>query len=119
MNLEPGKPVTLKFLKKQKGFTLIEVFAAVIILGLAYVAILQSFSVSLTNIDRLDRSASLLLNDVLEFERLLHPGEDEEEGEEGEGEIGEVFLEGDKYKLILIANEKRDLMSLKLENLYE
>ena len=118
MNLEPGKPVTLKFLKKQKGFTLIEVFAAVIILGLAYVAILQSFSVSLTNIDRLDRSASLLLNDVLEFERLLLPGEDEEEGE-GEGEIGEVFLEGDKYKLILIANEKKDLMSLKLEKLYE
>lgn len=106
----------MKFLKKQKGFTLIEVFAAVIILGLAYVAILQSFSVSLTNIDRLDRSASLLLNDVLEFERLLLPGEDEEEGE---GEIGEVFLEGDKYKLILIANEKRDLMSLKLEKLYE
>ena len=88
-----------------------------IILGLAYVAILQSFSVSLTNIDRLDRSASMLLNDVLEFERLLLPGEDEEE--EGEGEIGEVFLEGDKYKLILIANEKRDLMSLKLEKLYE
>ena len=115
MNLEPGTlspvPMTLKFLKKQKGFTLIEVFAAVIILGLAYVAILQSFSVSLTNIDRLDRSASLLLNDVLEFERLLLPGEDEEEGE--------VFLEGDKYKLILIANEKRDLMSLKLEELYE
>ena len=107
--------MTLKFLKKQKGFTLIEVFAAVIILGLAYVAILQSFSVSLTNIDRLDRSASLLLNDVLEFERLLHPGEEEEE----EGEEGEVFLEGDKYKLILIANEKRDLMSLKLEKLYE
>ncbi|MCK5230650.1 MAG: type II secretion system protein [Desulfobulbaceae bacterium] len=105
--------MTLKFLKKQKGFTLIEVFAAVIILGLAYVAILQSFSVSLTNIDRLDRSASLLLNDVLEFERLLHPGEDEEEGE------GEVFIEGDKYKLILIANEKKDLMSLKLEKLYE
>ena len=118
MNLEPGTlspvPMTLKFLKKQKGFTLIEVFAAVIILGLAYVAILQSFSVSLTNIDRLDRSASLLLNDVLEFERLLHPGEEEEE--EGEGE---VFLEGDKYKLILIANEKRDLMSLKLEKFYE
>jgi len=109
--------MTLKFLKKQKGFTLIEVFAAVIILGLAYVAILQSFSVSLTNIDRLDRSASLLLNDVLEFERLLHPGEDEKEDEE-EGE-GEVFLEGNEYKLILIANEKRDLMSLKLEKLYE
>ncbi|MCK5438116.1 MAG: type II secretion system protein, partial [Desulfobulbaceae bacterium] len=40
----------LKFSKRQKGFTLIEVFVAVIILGLAYVAILQSFSVSLTNI---------------------------------------------------------------------
>ncbi|MCK5323863.1 MAG: type II secretion system protein [Desulfobulbaceae bacterium] len=103
----------MRFLKSQKGFTLIEVFVAVIILGMAYVAVLQNFSVSLTNIDRLDRSASRLLDDVMEFERLLRPDEDEEE----EGETGEVFLEGGKYRLILIANGKRDLMSLKLEKI--
>lgn len=101
----------MRFLKSRKGFTLIEVFVALIILGMAYVAVLQNFSVSLTNIDRLDRSASRLFDDVMEFERLLRPDEDEEE------ETGEVFLEGGKYRLILIANAKRDLMSLKLERL--
>ena len=58
---------------QERGFTLIEVLAAVMILGMAYVAILQSFSVSMKNIRRIDAARATTLEKMLAFEHLLRP----------------------------------------------
>ena len=93
------------------GFTLLEVVVAVVILGLAYVAILQNLSFSARNIARLERIRTKIFENTLEFERQLH-----EQGDEIK-ETGEVFLKGDKYVLILVTNEDESLTSIELEKL--
>ena len=61
--------------KNKNGFTLIEVLAAVIILGLAYVAVLQSFSLSMKNIARIETARANTFAEMLAFEQLLAPPE--------------------------------------------
>lgn len=84
--------------KDSSGFTLLEVLLAVTILGMAYLAIMQNFSMSLQNIERLDRRGSQLFSAQLEMEQhFLARNIDEEI-------TGEVFAEGSKYLLMLITD---------------
>ena len=102
---------------RQKGFTLLEILIAVTILGLAYVAILQNFSESMSNIVRLDDRRTEVLEDSITFAQKTQPylfGNDEE----GDGETdAPVFLEGHKYQLIIVTDDKDNFMSLKLKTL--
>ena len=86
-----------------------EVLVAVAILGLAYVAVLQNFSVSLGNITRLSEYRDNLLNTtlVLEKEMLLT--------ESGNENI--AFLEGSQYRLVIVTSEDEKFTTLKLEQL--
>lgn len=101
-------------LRSSKGFTILEVLVAVVILGLAYVAILQNFSVSLRNIVRLEESSAVIFEDSLEFEgRIAAADETLDAG----NDAGATFLEGSKFRLVLISSENNDFMTLKLEKL--
>ena len=83
------------------GFTLLEILVAVTILGMAYVAILQNFSTSLSNIERVERTGSRFLSAQLEMDRYFLV--DNIDGDEVEGE---VKVEGIKYKVLLVRNEE-------------
>jgi len=89
------------------GFTLLEVLLAVTILGMAYLAIMQNFSMSMRNIDRLARNDDRLFAARAELEKDLMPGEI------GEEVAGEVFTEGGKYVVMRVVDEE----SGKLETL--
>ncbi len=99
----------------RRGFTVIEVLVAVTILGLAYVAILQNFSVSMKNLVRLESSRNQLMEDQMAFMQKLHP--QEEEGETQEIEEGPSFLEGHYFRLVLIKSETGNFETLILEKL--
>ena len=83
---------------------------AVVILGLAYVAILQNFSFSSRNIARLQDSRTATFENSLEFEELLRNEDDEL------ANTSEIFLKGKKFNLIVVSNEDGSLVSLKLVN---
>ncbi len=87
--------------KKDKGFTLIEVMAAMLILSLAYVACLESFSSSLSQINKLDRHYNRLQQTEKNIlaTPLFFPTINSEDI------AGETYIEGSKYKLILIKPE--------------
>jgi prepilin-type N-terminal cleavage/methylation domain-containing protein len=111
MNFCPG--AAKKNSKNNRGFTLIEVLAAVVILGLAYVAALQSFSLSLKNIHRLEAKRSEIADALLAFEeksRFTGESDDEEEVVEGV-----VFLEGHKYNLVVITDDSAGFTTMTLE----
>ncbi|MEN8134912.1 MAG: type II secretion system protein [Thermodesulfobacteriota bacterium] len=93
------------------GFTLLEVLLAVTILGIAYLAIMQNFSMSLQNIERLDRNGGQLFMAQLELEKhfLGH--------NLGEEVAGEVFVEGGKYMIVLAEDESGKLTTLSLKEL--
>jgi prepilin-type N-terminal cleavage/methylation domain-containing protein len=55
--------------QREQGFTLVEIVIAVIIMGLAYVVILQSFSLSTRNIAKVEAIRNSLLEYALEFEQ--------------------------------------------------
>lgn len=94
-----------------RGFTLIEVLAAVMIMGMAYVAILQSFSVSMRNIRRIDTARTAAFEKILRFEKLLRPLDDDTDYDEDLP----LFLEGSFYRLVVVSDEEDDLITLKLE----
>ncbi len=97
------------------GFTLLEVLVAVVILGLAYVTALQSFSLSMRNISRVEEKRGEIADALLDFEeRGRFVGADIEEGED-EDEDGALFLEGHKYNLLVIIDREADLTTLTLE----
>jgi prepilin-type N-terminal cleavage/methylation domain-containing protein len=50
------------------GFTLLEVLVAVMILGLSYVAVLQSFSLSMQKIQHLETKRIEIFDNLLGFE---------------------------------------------------
>lgn len=98
----------------QRGFTIIEVVVAVIILALAYGAILQNFSLSLRNIGRVDKKRTSIFEQQLQFEDRLQQMSFSDQSNQDED--GEVFLEGDKYQLVVVRNETGELTSLVAEN---
>lgn len=85
------------------GFTLLEVLVAVVILGLAYVAILQSFSHSSLSILRLEKKRDSALSSAQEFA-----------GESPTAAEGELFLEGHRFKLFRQMSDDGRLETLRL-----
>jgi prepilin-type N-terminal cleavage/methylation domain-containing protein len=109
----PSSGPSLKnFAANQSGFTIIEVVVAVIILALAYGTILQNFSLSLRNIDRVDKKQTSIFDQQLQFETQLQQMAFSNES----GEDGEVFLEGSRYRLLVMRNETGELVSLVAES---
>jgi prepilin-type N-terminal cleavage/methylation domain-containing protein len=99
---------------QDSGFTLIEVLAAVVILGLSYVAILQNFSVSMKNISRIEKSRNESLHATLAFEELLWPSEDDTDTIDGDYPI---FLEGRIYELLVVESEDGGMSTLNLKKI--
>ncbi|MEW6219837.1 MAG: type II secretion system protein [Thermodesulfobacteriota bacterium] len=112
---QPPLPRTVPARKHAKaaGFTLLEVLVAVVILGLAYVAILQSFSLALRNIDRLRERRAFYLTELLAFEEELAAREQEETLEDLPA--GEILTEGQIYNLVLITSEDGTFVTARLE----
>ena len=94
------------------GFTLLEVLLAVTILGMAYLAIMQNFSVSLQNIERLDRNGDQLFLAQLALEKHFLARN------LGEEVAGEIFVEGDRYMIMLLTDDQSGkLTTLSLKEL--
>lgn len=100
----------------EKGFTLMEILVAVIILGLAYVAILQNFSTSMRNIVRVEKSRVEVLDDYLALEAEMLPATLETGRDTATPEEKPAYMEGNKFRLVLVASENKRLISLKLEH---
>lgn len=98
--------------KRQKGFSLLEILVAVTIMGLAYVAILQNFSMSTRSIVKMDEGRTVLLASAMAFERMLLSLD---QAEEGAGDAGEVLAEGGRYQVTQVIDENDDFMTLKLK----
>jgi prepilin-type N-terminal cleavage/methylation domain-containing protein len=81
------------------GFTLLEVLLAVTILGMAYLAIMQNFSMSMRNIDRVARNDEQLSAARQELEKHFLASAI------GEDVAGEVFAEGNKYVVMQVVDE--------------
>lgn len=90
---------------RQQGFTLLEVLVAVLILSLAYVAVLQNFSQSNANIFRLEKGRATDLHEALALEQQLR----------GAGLAGEVMVLGQKFVLKKIVSKDGELETVKLE----
>lgn len=106
------RPSVKKVAGDQRGFTIIEVVVAVIILALAYGTILQNFSLSLRNIQRVDKKRISLFDQQLQFETQLQQTSFSDEGDLD----GEVFLQGSRYRLLVVRNETGELVSLVAES---
>ena len=89
----------------QMGFTLLEVLVAVLILSLAYVAVLQNFSQSSANIFRLEKGRAADLRDAMALEQQLR----------GTELGGEVLVQGQKFVLKKIGSKDGQLETVKLE----
>lgn len=89
----------------QRGFTLLEVLVAVLILSLAYVAVLQNFSQSNTNIFRLEKGRATDLREALALEQQLR----------GDNLAGEVLVLGQKFVLKKISSKDGQLETVRLE----
>lgn len=89
----------------QRGFTLLEVLVAVLILSLSYVAVLQNFSQSGANIFRLEKGRDADLRDAMALEQQLR----------GADLGGEVLVEGQKFVLKKIGSKDGQLETVRLE----
>ena len=98
---------------RQRGFSLLEILVAVTIMGLAYVAILQNFSMSARSIGRMEEGRTALLANSLAFERMLLSMDQEEAGAASDG--GEILAEGGRCELTQVIDENDDFMTLKLK----
>lgn len=90
----------------QQGFTLLEVLVAVLILSLAYVAVLQNFSQSSASIFRLEKSRVADLREAMALEQQLR----------GTDIAGEVMVSGQKFVLKKIRSNDGQLETVRLEN---
>lgn len=97
----------------QQGFTLLEVLVAVVILGLAYVAILQNLSLAFSNIFRLDKKREAILVEELDFAHGLRAGGQWTD----ESFSSDIFMEGHKCRLLKILSKNGELETVKLEKL--
>jgi prepilin-type N-terminal cleavage/methylation domain-containing protein len=109
---------TVKFTKLpalgQGGFTLLEVLAAVLILGLAYVAVLENFSISLRNIDKVSKTRQAVFADLNTFSSdTKFTGDTSLETDAKEE--GVLFMEGEKYKLMVVTSASGEMATLKLQ----
>ncbi|MDD5758549.1 MAG: type II secretion system protein [Desulfobulbaceae bacterium] len=98
--------------KRQSGFSLLEILVAVTIMGLAYVAILQNFSMSTRSIVKMDAGRTELLASAMAFERMLLSLD---QAEQGASDAAGVLAEGGRYQLIEVIDENDDFMTLKLK----
>jgi prepilin-type N-terminal cleavage/methylation domain-containing protein len=98
--------------RKNHGFTLIEVLAAVVILGLAYVAVLQNFSMSMRNIVRIEQANNATLRDMLAFEEVVWPSDEETELDTSGLPL---FMEGRIFQLVVVTSDDGQMTTLKLE----
>jgi len=99
--------------RSPSGFTLLEILVAVAILGMAYLVVLQNFSLSLRNIERVEQSGLRNYAAVLARDRdlMVIPGQ-----LEAEPLAGEIFAQGRKYQLVLVESaESPGLTTLLLE----
>lgn len=96
------------------GFTLLEVLVAVMILGLSYVAVLQSFSLSMQKIQHLETKKTEIFDNLLGFEEEARFTGDFDDDEEPKSDFS-LFLEGHKYIVVVVTDVDSDLISLKLE----
>lgn len=95
------------------GFTLLEILVAVAILGMAYLVVLQNFSHSLRNIERIElgglRSYATLL--AMEPELMIIPAR-----RDGEPLAGEIYVAGQKFQVVSVnRDDDPDLLILLLE----
>jgi prepilin-type N-terminal cleavage/methylation domain-containing protein len=99
----------------QDGFTLLEVLVAVLILGLAYVAVLENFSISLRNIDKARGTRQEVFAELLDFSGMAKfTGETSLEPDEEEGVL---YMEGEKYKLMVVTSDNGEMATLKLQTI--
>ena len=96
---------------RNRGFTLLEVLVAVVILGLAYVAVLQNFSISLRNIARVERAVTTDLEEALLFEQELAILDRDEETEAARGEM---YLQGAQLALVEITSRDHSFKTLRI-----
>jgi len=92
-----------------------EVLIAVVVLGLAYVALLENFSVSLRQIDRLKRAGQSVLAETMDLDQKLRMGEEEEALPSNKESEAAIFLEGKTHSLVVVTSEQGTFQSLKLE----
>jgi prepilin-type N-terminal cleavage/methylation domain-containing protein len=102
-------------LREENGFTLIEIIVAVVIMGMAYVVILQNFSLSTRNLSKVESVRDNLLRSALEFDQ--HSLAAKLDNEESTEMTESVFMEGSMYQLILVADENENFMTLRLEKI--
>jgi len=95
----------------QRGFSVLEILVAVTIMGLAYVAILQNFSMSSRSIAKMDEGRTALLASSLVFERTLLSLDQADKG----GDAGEILADGGRFQLTQVIDENDDFMTLKLK----
>jgi len=85
----------------ETGFTLLEILVAVAILGLAYLVILQNFSQSFHNLERVERGWQRDFAAILarEHDFMVIPNK---EIDDAEPLVGEIYVEGQVFQLVVV-----------------
>lgn len=95
--------------REERGFTVLEVLVAVVILGLAYVAVLQNFSLSMRNVGRVEEVREEVFAEMVAFEDMLRDDDPEAFAD------GELFLEGNYFQLVWVESEGGQFITLVME----
>lgn len=96
----------------EQGFSLLEILVAVTIMGLAYVAILQNFSMSARSIVAMEAERSATMDRSLAFEWTLLALD---LGDQDAADGAEILAEGSRYDLALLRDEEDEFMTLRLK----